>query len=47
MEKLSNKGWANHKRVVALDEHSLCYYRKVPKTFTTDSLESMGKDKPK
>ena len=33
--------------MVALDDTSLCYYRKVPKTFVQGRLDSMGDAKPK
>lgn len=33
MEKLSNKGWSYHKRLVKLDANSICYFRAVPKDF--------------
>ncbi len=33
MEKLSNKGWSYHPRLIRLDEHSICYFSKIPKDF--------------
>ena len=37
MNKLSNKGFATHQRVVYLDDNVLGYYRKVPKDFEKDN----------
>lgn len=33
MNKLSNKGWSYHLRLVKMDQHSISYYRNVPKDF--------------
>lgn len=33
MNKLSNKGWTYHLRLVKMDQNSISYYRNVPKDF--------------
>ena len=33
MNKLSNKGWSYHLRLLKMDQHALTYYRNVPKDF--------------
>jgi hypothetical protein len=33
MNKLSNKGWSFHLRLLKMDQHALTYYRNVPKDF--------------
>jgi len=34
MEKLSNKGWSYHPRLIRVDEHSIAYFSKIPKDYT-------------
>ncbi len=34
MEKLSNKGWSYHPRLIRVDEHSISYFSKIPKDYT-------------
>ena len=41
IDKLSGKGWQTHKRVLYLGESFLYYYRKVPKNFIDENIESL------
>lgn len=42
--KLGNSAWSSHSRLLALDQHSVSYFKNVPKDFK-DIHE--GKQKPK
>ena len=33
MNKLSNKGWSYHLRLLRMDQHALTYFRNVPKDY--------------
>lgn len=51
MNKLSNKGWSYHLRLLKMDEHAITYFRNVPKDYDENthrcpSIES-GSLKPK
>ena len=45
LSKLSNRGYALHRRLVVLNENFLSYYRRVPKDFQTEG--ALGKANPK
>ncbi len=40
MNKLSNKGWSYHLRLLKLDSQALSYYRNVPKDFDGNTYYS-------
>ena len=33
MNKLSNKGWSYHSRLLRLDQHAISYFRNIPKDY--------------
>ena len=41
MNKLSNKGWSYHLRLLRMDQHALTYFRNVPKDYDGKCIGSL------
>ena len=47
IDKLSNRGWKTHERILALDDTEVKYYKKAPKAFADDKDDVAALGAPK